>query len=1254
MRIVIDLQACQVESRFRGVGRYSMSLAQAVVRNRGAHEVIIALNGQFPDTIETIRSSFNELLPQENIVVWGAPGPVSDIDNSNSWRRRVAENLREAFLSSLRPDMILVSSLFEGLEEDAVTSIGIFEGHIPTAVILYDLIPYIHRQLYLENPAMECWYLKKLDHLRRADLWLSISESSRQEGISYLGFPVEKVVNVSTDADIQFQKLCISTTEEHQLRQKYGLNRPFVMYTGGIDHRKNIEGLVRAFAQLPVELRRCHQLCIVCKAQKESRVALKLLACRYGLEKDDVVLTGFVPERDLVALYNMCSLFVFPSWHEGFGLPALEAMRCGAPVIGANTSSLPEVIGLVDALFDPHSDESIAAKIVQALTDGVFRADLIRHSNAQAKKFSWDESALRAIGAFEHHLLNHNQEKSPLSAPIRRPKLAYVSPLPPERSGIADYSAELLPELARHYDIEMIVAQQVVSDPWVKACCPIRTIEWFQLNADRFDRVLYHFGNSSFHQHMFYLLERFPGVVVLHDFFLSGVQAHLETNGLARYSWVRELYASHGYHSVYERFHAQDSADVIWKYPCNLSVLQQSTGVIVHSDYSRQLAEEWYGNGTADDWVAIPLLRVPARRKSRGEARRKLGLREDGFVLCSFGVLGPNKQNHKLLEAWINSSLNTDERCKLIFVGENQAGDYGEALLRTIRQSGLKKRIQITGWADSEMFRDYLAAADVAVQLRTLSRGETSGTVLDSMNYGLATIINANGSMADLPKDSVWMLPDDFKTCELVEALESLWKDEQHRAKLGERAKGVIHAGHAPRSCADRYAIAIESFYAANQSGRHALVKSIAGLENAPRNESELVALAAAIAQNMPSKQVFRQLFVDVSELVQRDVRSGIQRVVRSILMELLQNPPKGYRVEPVYATVENIGYRYARNFTLHFLGCPSGFLEDDVIEANIGDIFLGLDLQPQVVPAQQDYLESLRRRGVKIHFVVYDLLPVLLPQNFLNGAETAFSGWLQTIARFDGGICISRAVAAEFDEWLKSKGPDRMRSFKIGWFHLGADVENSVPTSGLPGNASDLLRQFSVRPSYLMVGSLEPRKGQAQTLAAFEQLWAEGLEVNLVIVGKKGWMVDSLVKRLNHHPLLGKRLFWLQGISDEYLDQVYTQSSALLAASEGEGFGLPLIEAAQHKLPIIARDIPVFREVAGDYAYYFNGESPEKLAGAIKSWIKLNEEGSAPRSDGMPWLTWRQSTQQLLDVILRWEGDQMVVEDSKIALIGC
>jgi glycosyltransferase involved in cell wall biosynthesis len=157
------------------------------------------------------------------------------------------------------------------------------------------------------------------------------------------------------------------------------------------------------------------------------------------------------------------------------------------------------------------------------------------------------------------------------------------------------------------------------------------------------------------------------------------------------------------------------------------------------------------------------------------------------------------------------------------------------------------------------------------------------------------------------------------------------------------------------------------------------------------------------------------------------------------------------------------------------------------------------------------------------------------------------------------------------------------------------------------------------------MVGTVEPRKGHALALEAFEALWSAGQRVNLVIVGKQGWMVDALAHRLRQHHEQGKRLFWLEAVSDEYLEKLYASANCLIAASEGEGFGLPLIEGAMHGLPILATDLPVFREVAGAHASYFEGKA-SSLAAAIREWLELFGRQEHPRSDAMPYLTWRES----------------------------
>jgi len=167
------------------------------------------------------------------------------------------------------------------------------------------------------------------------------------------------------------------------------------------------------------------------------------------------------------------------------------------------------------------------------------------------------------------------------------------------------------------------------------------------------------------------------------------------------------------------------------------------------------------------------------------------------------------------------------------------------------------------------------------------------------------------------------------------------------------------------------------------------------------------------------------------------------------------------------------------------------------------------------------------------------------------------------------------------------------------------------------------------------MIGTIEPRKGHNQVLSAMERLWAEGEHVSLLICGKQGWMAESTAQRLHSHVELGRRLFWLNQASDEALLELYLIASGMLMASEGEGFGLPLVEAARHGVPIITRDLPVFREISGDHAFYFSGTDPADLADALRTWLNLYRRGEHPKSDRLPRLTWEESTKQLLQVVL-------------------
>ncbi|WP_238812280.1 glycosyltransferase family 4 protein [Paraburkholderia sp. SG-MS1] len=374
-----------------------------------------------------------------------------------------------------------------------------------------------------------------------------------------------------------------------------------------------------------------------------------------------------------------------------------------------------------------------------------------------------------------------------------------------------------------------------------------------------------------------------------------------------------------------------------------------------------------------------------------------------------------------------------------------------------------------------------------------------------------------------------------------------------------------------------------------------------------------------------------RQLLVDVSIIASHDAGTGIQRVVRSLLLQLLEAPPPGFEIRPVRGT-RNIPYRYADRY-LASLTSSAPTEEDESVQVFNGDIFLGLDLTSRIVPRRQCDLFKWRAKGVRCAFVVYDLLPLLHQHWFTPRAARSFRHWLSTLAiHADALLCISSSVSEQMQHCLTQRFRLTDERPATGWFHLGADLP--IASAGTVTNT--LLRtnphsDASASPQLvLMVGTIEPRKGHAQVLDAFEILWQNGAEDTLIIAGRQGWQVESLVERLTRHPEAGKRLRWFSDTSDSQLAQLYSELNGLVMASEAEGFGLPLVEAAQYGMPLFARDLAVFREVASEHATYFTANNGEDLAPQLAHWLEQLRSGTAPFSHAMKSLTWSASAEQL------------------------
>jgi glycosyltransferase involved in cell wall biosynthesis len=1235
MKIVLDLQGAQSNSRHRGIGRYTFSMARAFAAEAAKkHDLWLAFNGRHDRATLDLIDQFEDLVPRDRVLINELPAHIAGCLEANRERTFMAEAAQASFFDHIQADCIWHSSMFEGWGDDSVASLGAGADDHRHAATLYDLIPLIHPERYLRDLRYERWYYRRLSLLKRCGLLLAISNSSRREAIDLLGVPADRVAVVSAAVSETFVRTPANEEVWTRWHQQYGIARGYVLYVGGYDAHKNVDGLLTAYADLPVALQKRHPLVLAGRCDAQVQRLLTSQARRLGLDRTSIVFTGEIDDAELTLLYSNCELFVTPSLHEGFGLPALEAMSCGAAVVGSNTASLPEVIGYQDALFDPRSPSSIANKLQQVLIDAQMRQQLREHAAKQAAQFSWAACAHKALDAIEQHA-----ERSPKSSVRKlRPRLIFVSPLPPARSGVADYSARLLRDLASHYEIEVVADQPEVIDPWIQANFPFRSVEWFMKLADAEARVLYHMGNSPVHAFMFEAMRRRPGVVMLHDFFLGGLRNWMDSfpaatrRGTAAHdkaSFKQILFEQHGYGALLHdmREGRRSALDI---YPMNLDVLDRALGILVHSHHAIDLARLHWGERAVEKFEVVPYPKASFSRDRRA-ARRFLGIGQDDFVVCSFGLLAPTKLNHRLLSAWLKSPLANDSRCHLIFVGENEGGEYGKGMLATIEDAPSSKRIRITGFIDDSHYLDYLAAADMAVQLRTASRGETSGAIFDALAQGTPLIVNAHGSIAEFPGDILLKLDDHFSDEELSAALSRLWEDASLRQRLV--AKGTEWLLHRhPAVIAERYRDAIERFSQLSTAALNERVLAVLQRNADSPEQGDRMRRSgyAWMAQNRLRLDKPR-LFVDVTATSATKLHTGIERVVRGVLTQLLNANDLPWRVEPV--KLVDGRFVQAQSYALHLLDHPSLDNQGVEVHPQTGDLFLGLDWVADKLPENTALLDAWRARGVKMLFVVYDLLPVRMPHCFPDFISPMHARWLQCIGHYaDALVGISKAVVDDLRDWYEHHPPERRKQLQLGYFYPGNDPVSTRPTLGLPKDARKVLQRLRDTPSFLMVGTVEPRKGHAFALDAFERFWANGGVANLVIVGKLGWMMEALGERMRAKASADARFTWIEHASDEYLEQLYDVSRALIAASEGEGFGLPLVEAARRGLPVIARDIPVFREVTEGFADYFDGSDINSLVDVVRtnSASKKNVHAREPSSS----LSWKATTAQLCQLL--------------------
>ncbi len=644
-------------------------------------------------------------------------------------------------------------------------------------VTLYDLIPLIFADHYLRDPRLRMNYLARLEMVRCADRLLAISEATARDAVRLLGVPPKIVTVVGTGIPEHFRPADSRADAFVAAHAALPDLRPgFCMFTGGVDFRKNLEGTFAGYAALAPDIRAAHQLVVVCRMSAHEHEVLSSLGNDLGIS-EDLLLTGFVDDDVMLLLYQSAHLFVFPSLYEGYGLPVAEAMACGTPTIAGDNSSLVELLSLNAARFDASSTPDISRALRQGLTDEDVRRRL---TAATGGRQTWEGVVERTLAAYDVVLRR---------LPARPRRLALVSPMPPAQSGVADYTAHLLKELAQRFSVD-VFAQ---ADAHHEDLPGVRWFEYGMFDAMRlaeggYARIIAAMGNSVFHYDVWRIVRDHGGVVMAHDVRLAGFfqeaqkdRPSLVPDEYRPLVWARARGVVPPHLGEYRSF----PADQYYRTnaPMIGAVMRAAERTYVHSTYSLTAAR--LDCPERADSVRILPFALSGRFARAGD------IPETPPVVVSMGMVSTTKQAEKLCEAFVAlASARPDLTCA--FVGELTTQELTKELRSVIADGGVADRVLLTDRIDEAGYAAWLTRAHVSVQLREASNGETSAAVFDCLEAGVPVVTTEIGSAAELPRDAVKLVDRDIPAADLARVIDEMLSDPRARTRMVASAQAFV------------------------------------------------------------------------------------------------------------------------------------------------------------------------------------------------------------------------------------------------------------------------------------------------------------------------------------------------------------------------------------------------------------------------------------------------------------------------------
>ncbi|ARV60970.1 hypothetical protein BZZ01_22205 [Nostocales cyanobacterium HT-58-2] len=643
---------------------------------------------------------------------------------------------------------------------------------------IYDLIPLIMPDYYLAKwpEHIKTEYKRRIEILPHwADKLIFISESAKND--------FEKIDPRVADKSIAIPLAVDHTKFWSHISPKDKSKEPYILFTGGFDPRKNMNAALEAFSYL---IKDNYQeftnlkLYVVCAYSDEERQNYENLAAKLGV-LDKLVLTGYIEEEELIALYQAASVFFFPSRYEGFGLPVLEASACGLPIVTTKISSIPEVVGNLAYYCSPDDPKDMAVALKAALCNYASHQTKQEESIRRARSFTWAKTAASYFKLFTNTLCDKNS-----TTKLQRYKIAYVSPWPPQRTGIANYSYEIVHYLKEYVDLTLYVEnpKECNTDTFELS---VNSLSALTQDIKKYDCIVYHIGNNSkFHKAIYKIAWQYPGIIVLHEFnihpfladsFLGTKDEHLYAEALS------EGYGEQG-KSSYEAVKFRCDYPEIWKIPMSHALVKRSLATIVHSQWVKDQLQE-IGNVSVIPHGAVTNT-VLDRKDDGSEFKKRFGISDNSFLISTFGFVNILKRVPIILDA---IKILIDKGYPIqFFIG----GDLIEPSLKIeekIESLGLSKNVIISGYLSDEDFERCMQMSDVVLNLRYPSLGESSGALMKAFTYGKACIVSNYQQFAEIPNSVCWKVDvGDLEAPQLVAYLEELMRNPAARNQLGKNA----------------------------------------------------------------------------------------------------------------------------------------------------------------------------------------------------------------------------------------------------------------------------------------------------------------------------------------------------------------------------------------------------------------------------------------------------------------------------------